>query len=150
MAGNAARIGALANGSGEPVEQRSGHLGVAEDTVPLAEGQGRGNDCRGAFVELADQVEQELATGFSWIDLSSRPLLRERYRRYRPLPFPSGNARHAAVTSVTTPKGGVTSVTLADTDHSWANRLGVNLPGQLRTKGGHQGGRRPDQNSLLL
>ena len=48
---------------GEPVEQRRGHLGVAEDAGPFAEGQVGGDDHRGALVELADQVEQQLAAG---------------------------------------------------------------------------------------
>jgi hypothetical protein len=46
---------------GEPAEQRRGHLGVAEDGRPLAEGQVGGNDHRGLLVELADQVEEQLA-----------------------------------------------------------------------------------------
>ena len=48
---------------GEPVEHRGGHLGITEDTGPFTEGQVGGDDDRGAFVELADQVEQELAAG---------------------------------------------------------------------------------------
>ncbi len=48
---------------GEPVEQRGGHLGVAEDGRPFAEGEIGGDDDRGAFVEAADQVEQELSAG---------------------------------------------------------------------------------------
>ena len=45
----------------EAVEQRGGHLGIAEDGRPLAEGQVGGDDDRGLFVELADQVEQQLS-----------------------------------------------------------------------------------------
>ena len=48
---------------GEAVEQRGGHLGVAEDRRPFAEGKVGGDDDRGLFVELADQVEQELPAG---------------------------------------------------------------------------------------
>ena len=48
---------------GEPVEQRGGHLRVAEDGRPLTERQVGRDDDRGAFVELADQVEQELTAG---------------------------------------------------------------------------------------
>ena len=48
---------------GEPVEERSGHLCIAEDAGPFTEGQVGGDDDRGAFVEFADQVEQELAAG---------------------------------------------------------------------------------------
>lgn len=48
---------------GEPVEERSGHLGVAEDAGPFAEGQVGGDDHRGALVEFADKMEQALATG---------------------------------------------------------------------------------------
>ena len=47
----------------EPVEQRGGHLGVAEDGWPFAEGEVGGDDDRGALVEAADQVEQQLPTG---------------------------------------------------------------------------------------
>ena len=48
---------------GEPVEERGSHLGIAEDTGPFAERQVGGDDDRGALVELADEVEQELAAG---------------------------------------------------------------------------------------
>jgi hypothetical protein len=48
---------------GQAVEQRGRHLGVAEDARPFAEGQVGGDHHRGALVELADQVEQELAAG---------------------------------------------------------------------------------------
>ncbi len=47
----------------EAVEERGGHLGVTEDGRPFAECEVRGDDDRGAFVELADEVEQELAAG---------------------------------------------------------------------------------------
>ena len=48
---------------GQAVEQRGGHLGVAEDGRPFAEGEVGGDDDRGALVEPADEVEQELAAG---------------------------------------------------------------------------------------
>ena len=48
---------------GQAVEQRGGHLGIAKDRGPFAEGQVGGDDDRGALVELADEVEQELAAG---------------------------------------------------------------------------------------
>src|SRR5919106_3472534 len=48
---------------GEPVEESGGHLGIAEDARPLAEGKVGGDDDRGAFIEAADQVEQQLAAG---------------------------------------------------------------------------------------
>ena len=47
----------------EAIEQRGGHLGVAEDTRPFAEGEIGGDDDRGAFVEPADEMEEELAAG---------------------------------------------------------------------------------------
>ena len=47
----------------EAIEQRGGHLGVAEDCGPFAEGEVGGDDDRGALVETADQVEQQLAAG---------------------------------------------------------------------------------------
>jgi hypothetical protein len=50
---------------GEPVEERRGHLGVAEDAGPFAEGEVGGDDDRGSLVELADEVEEQLAAGLS-------------------------------------------------------------------------------------
>ena len=47
----------------EPVEQSGGHLGVAEDGGPFAEGEVGGDDDRGALVQPADEVEQQLAAG---------------------------------------------------------------------------------------
>ena len=47
----------------EAIEQCGGHLGVAEDARPFAEGEIGGDDYRGAFVEPADEMEQELAAG---------------------------------------------------------------------------------------
>ena len=43
---------------GEPVEERGGHLGIAEHAGPFAEAQVRGDDDAGAFVEFAQQMEQ--------------------------------------------------------------------------------------------
>ena len=48
---------------GETVEQRGGHLGVAEHARPFAEGEVGGDNDRGPLVEPADQMEQQLATG---------------------------------------------------------------------------------------
>jgi hypothetical protein len=47
----------------EAVEQGSGHFRIAKDARPFAEGQIGGDDDRGAFVETADHVEQELSAG---------------------------------------------------------------------------------------
>ena len=47
----------------ETVEERGGHLRVAEDARPFAEGQVGCHDDGGPLVELADEVEQELAAG---------------------------------------------------------------------------------------
>jgi hypothetical protein len=47
----------------ESIQQRGGHLGVAEDARPFTEGEVGGDDDRGAFIEAADQMEQELAAG---------------------------------------------------------------------------------------
>src|SRR5262249_61495394 len=47
----------------EAVEERGGHLGVAEDAGPFAEREVGGDDDRGTLVELGDQVEQKLAAG---------------------------------------------------------------------------------------
>jgi hypothetical protein len=48
---------------GQAVEQRGGHLGFAEDARRFAEGEVGADDDRGALVEPADEVEQELAAG---------------------------------------------------------------------------------------
>ena len=47
----------------EAIEQCRCHLGVAEDARPFAEGEIGRDDDRGALVETADQVEQELSAG---------------------------------------------------------------------------------------
>ena len=47
----------------QPVEQRGGHLGVAEHAWPFAKCKIGGDDDRGALVEPADEVEQELTAG---------------------------------------------------------------------------------------
>ena len=47
----------------EAVEQRGRHFGIAEDARPFAEGEIGGDDDRGALIEAADQVEQELSAG---------------------------------------------------------------------------------------
>jgi len=46
---------------GNPIEQRGSHLGVAENGRPLAKGEVGGDDHRRAFVELADEVKQQLS-----------------------------------------------------------------------------------------
>src|ERR1700730_8270120 len=46
---------------GQAVEQRGGHLGVAEDRGPLAEGEVGSDDNRGLLIEAADQMEEQLA-----------------------------------------------------------------------------------------
>jgi hypothetical protein len=50
---------------GGAVEQRHGHLGIAEDGRPLAEGEVRSDDDFGALMKLADEVEQQLPSGAS-------------------------------------------------------------------------------------
>jgi hypothetical protein len=50
---------------GEAVEHGGGHLGVAEDLGPISEGEVGGDQQRGVLVELADQVEQQLAAGLA-------------------------------------------------------------------------------------
>ena len=44
---------------GEAVEERGGHLGIAEDRGPFAEAEVRGDDDAGAFVKLAQQMEEQ-------------------------------------------------------------------------------------------
>jgi len=48
---------------GQAVEQRRGHLGIAEYRRPFAERQIGSDDDRGALVEPADEMEQQLAAG---------------------------------------------------------------------------------------
>src|SRR4051812_18171415 len=48
---------------GQPVEQRGGHLGIAEHARPFAECEIGGYDDGGALIEPADEVEEKLATG---------------------------------------------------------------------------------------
>jgi hypothetical protein len=48
---------------GEAVEERRGHLGVAEDGRPFTEGEVGGDDDGGLLVETADEVEEQLTTG---------------------------------------------------------------------------------------
>ena len=48
---------------GEAVEERCGHLRIAEDAGPFAKGEIGGDDDRGSLVESADQMEQQLAAG---------------------------------------------------------------------------------------
>ena len=50
---------------GQAVEQRGGHLGIAEYAGPFAESEVGGDNDRSAFVEPTDKVEQELATRLS-------------------------------------------------------------------------------------
>ena len=48
---------------GQPIEQRGGHLRIAEHARPFAEREIGCDDDRGAFVEAADEMEQKLAAG---------------------------------------------------------------------------------------
>src|ERR1700682_3530767 len=48
---------------GEAVEQGCRHLGVAEDARPFGECEIGRDDDRGALVEAADEMEEELAAG---------------------------------------------------------------------------------------
>src|SRR3954453_21477033 len=50
---------------GKPVEHGGGHLGVTEDLRPIGECQVGGDQQRGVLVELADQMEQQLAAGLA-------------------------------------------------------------------------------------
>src|SRR6266851_382553 len=49
----------------QSIEHGSGHLGVAEDLRPIGEGEIGGDQQRGVLVELADQMEQQLAAGLA-------------------------------------------------------------------------------------
>ena len=50
---------------GQTVEQGCGHLGVAEDGRPFAEGEVGGDDDRSALVEPAHEVEEQLPASLS-------------------------------------------------------------------------------------
>ena len=49
----------------QAVEQRGGHLGVAEHAGPFAERKVGGDDDGRALIEPANEVEQQLAAGLS-------------------------------------------------------------------------------------
>ena len=46
---------------GDAIQKRGGHLGITEHGRPLPEGEVGGYDDAGLLIELADQVEQQLA-----------------------------------------------------------------------------------------
>ncbi len=48
---------------GQAVQERCRHLGIAKYRRPFAEGKVRRDDDRGALVEPADKVEEELTSG---------------------------------------------------------------------------------------
>jgi len=50
---------------GQPVEHGGGHLGIAKHLGPIGEGQVGGDQQGGVLVELADQMEQQLAAGLA-------------------------------------------------------------------------------------
>ena len=64
---------------GEAIQHGCGYLGVAKDLRPICEGEVGGNQQRGVIVELADQVEQELAIGLAerqvaeFVNVGSKP-----------------------------------------------------------------------------
>ena len=47
---------------GQAIQQCGGHFGVAKHTDPFTKAQIGGDDQRGFFIELADQVKQQRAT----------------------------------------------------------------------------------------
>ena len=49
----------------QPVEHGGRHFGVAEHLRPIGEGEIGDDQQRGVFVELADQVEQQLPAGLA-------------------------------------------------------------------------------------
>ena len=54
---------------GEAVQQRRGHLRIAEHAGPFPEGQVRGHRDGGSFIELADQVEQQLSAALGYLPI---------------------------------------------------------------------------------
>ena len=49
---------------GDSIEQRRGHLGVAEDLNPFAKVEVCRDDQAGLFIQLAHEMEQERSAGF--------------------------------------------------------------------------------------
>src|SRR6266436_10380118 len=49
----------------QPIEHGGGHFGVAEDLRPIGESEIGGDQQRRILIELADQVEQQLAAGLA-------------------------------------------------------------------------------------
>ena len=47
---------------GQAIEQRGGHLGIAEDAGPFAEAEVGGDDDTGMLVEPAQQMEEQCPT----------------------------------------------------------------------------------------
>jgi hypothetical protein len=50
---------------GQAVQHGGGHFGVAKYLRPVGKGEICGDEERGVFVELADEVEQQLAAGLA-------------------------------------------------------------------------------------
>jgi len=50
---------------GDAIEHGRGHLGVAEHLGPVGEGEVCRHDDRSVFVEVADQVEEQLSFGLA-------------------------------------------------------------------------------------
>ena len=50
---------------GQAIEHGGGHLGIAEHLRPIGEGEVGGDQQRCVFVELADQMEQQLSAGLT-------------------------------------------------------------------------------------
>ena len=72
---------------GQPIEQRSSHLGVTKHAGPLAEGEIGGDDDGGALVEPADKVEQKLTARLETAgDALSRQCSRGMFSRSEPRP----------------------------------------------------------------
>jgi len=47
---------------GESIQERRGHLGVAEHAGPFREAQVRGNDHADVFIQFGQQVKQQCTT----------------------------------------------------------------------------------------
>ncbi len=64
----------------QPVEQGGGHLRIAEDAGPFAEGEIGGDNDGGALIETADEMEQQLPAGLGRYPSSSRTTKSRRVR----------------------------------------------------------------------
>src|SRR5208337_3501095 len=93
---------------GQAVEQRGRHFWIAKDARPIAEGEVGGDDDRGALVEPADEMEQQLSSAKPLKETSMPPCDRSwTVRSYSRYPFVlPWRAFHASSAGPADAKGG--------------------------------------------